>query len=307
VNWFWHYEAEIIGTAAALLAGWLLSLLGKPLSNLYKGSKQRYRTRKFVNTMVVLLVFAALVILWSQPLKRTGTFLGIIGAGLAIALKEPLLSIAGRLAIFAGNMYSVGDRIEINKLSGDVIDVGVFYTRMMEIGNWVGGDQASGRIVQFPNASIFGAPVFNYTQNFSYIWDEIKLPVTYSSNLEAVSKILLEVGDKYTREFLQKAEAALENMRHSFLVPAVELKPAVYFKVTDNWVELTLRYVVDPKKRRNARTFIFREAFHRIQERDHIQIGSSTMNVTLVGEQAGQKSGRDRAGAFEKPERNEAA
>jgi hypothetical protein len=91
------------------------------------------------------------------------------------------------------------------------------------------------------------------------------------------------------------------------LVPAVELKPAVYFKVTDNWVELTLRYVVDPKKRRNATTFIFREAFHRIQERDDIQIGSSTMNVTLVGEQAGQKSGRDRAGAFEKPERNEAA
>lgn len=303
MNWFWHYEVEIIGTAAALLAGWLISLLGKPISNLYKGSKQRYRARKFINTMVVLLVFAALVILWSQPLKRTGTFLGIIGAGLAIALKEPLLSIAGRLAIFAGNMYSVGDRIEINKLSGDVIDVGVFYTRMMEIGNWVGGDQVSGRLVQFPNASIFGAPVFNYTQNFSYIWDEIKLPVTYASNIEAVSKILMEVGESYTREFLKKAEADLENMRHSFLVPGVELKPAVYLKVTDNWVELTLRYVVDPKKRRSATTFIFGETFKRIQGRKDIQIASSTMNVTVIDE-AGEKSQEERARALgdqEKP------
>lgn len=303
MNWFWHYEVEIIGTAAALLAGWLISLLGKPVSNLYKGSKQRYRARKFINTMVVLLVFAALVILWSQPLKRTGTFLGIIGAGLAIALKEPLLSIAGRLAIFAGNMYSVGDRIEINKLSGDVIDVGVFYTRMMEIGNWVGGDQVSGRLVQFPNASIFGAPVFNYTQNFSYIWDEIKLPVTYASNIEAVSKILMEVGESYTREFLKKAEADLENMRHSFLVPGVELKPAVYLKVTDNWVELTLRYVVDPKKRRSATTFIFGETFKRIQGRKDIQIASSTMNVTVIDE-AGEKSQEERARALgdqEKP------
>lgn len=303
MNWFWHYEVEIIGTAAALLAGWLISLLGKPISNLYKGSKQRYRARKFINTMVVLLVFAALVILWSQPLKGTGTFLGIIGAGLAIALKEPLLSIAGRLAIFAGNMYSVGDRIEINKLSGDVIDVGVFYTRMMEIGNWVGGDQVSGRLVQFPNASIFGAPVFNYTQNFSYIWDEIKLPVTYASNIEAVSKILMEVGESYTREFLKKAEADLENMRHSFLVPGVELKPAVYLKVTDNWVELTLRYVVDPKKRRSATTFIFGETFKRIQGRKDIQIASSTMNVTVIDE-AGEKSQEERARALgdqEKP------
>jgi small-conductance mechanosensitive channel len=249
--------------------------------------------------MVVLLVFSALVLLWSQPLKRTGTFLGIIGAGLAIALKEPLLSVAGRLAIFAGNMYSVGDRIEINKLSGDVIDVGIFYTRMMEIGNWVGGDQVSGRIVQFPNASIFGAPVFNYTQNFSYIWDEVKLPVTYASKIEAVSKILVDVGESYTREFLQKAEADLENMRHSFLVPSFELKPAVYMKVTDNWVELTLRYVVDPKKRRQATTFIFRETFQRIQGRTDIQIASSTMNVTVMEEQPGDNS---RQGRVQEPQ-----
>ena len=131
---------------------------------------------------MLVLGAVAIVGLWSKALPHTSTFLGLIGAGLAIALREPLLSIAGRLAVFAGHMYSVGDRIEINKMSGDVIDIGFFYTRMMEIGNWVKGDQYSGRIIQFANAQIFGTAVFNYTQNFSYIWDEIKLPITYASS-----------------------------------------------------------------------------------------------------------------------------
>ena len=163
-------------------------------------------------------------------LEHTGTFLGILGAGLAIALKEPLLSIAGRIAILTGHMYSVGDRIQLNQMTGDVIDVGFFYTRMMEVGNWIGADQATGRIVQIPNSQIFGTAIFNYTQNFSFIWDEIKLPVTYASNLEDASQILLDVGSEYTREFLSGAEAELDQMRHYFLVPALEVKPKCFFK-----------------------------------------------------------------------------
>jgi small-conductance mechanosensitive channel len=81
------------------------------------------------------------------------------------------LRYASRVAIFAGKMYSVGDRVQLETMSGDLIDVGFFYTRMMEIGNWIGGDQASGRIVQLPNSKVFGNQIFNYTQNFDYIWD----------------------------------------------------------------------------------------------------------------------------------------
>lgn len=142
-------------------------------------------------------------------------------------------------------------------MSGDVIDVGTFYTRMMEIGNWVGGDQPSGRIVQFSNSNIFGKPVYNYTQNFSYIWDEIRLPITYSSNLDSLKQIMLECASQYTKEFLKDAESEIERMKRFFLVPDFDLKPGVYVKVTDNWVELTLRYIVDPKKRRAASTFLF--------------------------------------------------
>jgi small-conductance mechanosensitive channel len=178
-------------------------------------------------------------------------------------------------------MFTVKDRVQINQLTGDVIDIGFFYTRMFEIGNWIKGDQATGRIVQFPNAQIFGTPIFNYTQNFSYIWDEISLPVTYNSNLEEATNILTEVGDEYTREFLQNAQKEIEEMRRYFVVPAIELKPVVYVKVTSNWLELSMRYIVDPKQRRNATSYIYGEVFGRLQKRHDITIASETMDLTI--------------------------
>src|SRR5581483_9300816 len=125
------YPYAIVGTVIAIVLAFVVKLAGHSLINRIKDSKERYRRIKFLNTALTLFVVAALVILWGRLFHNKGTFFGLIGAGLAIALKEPLLSIAGRIAIFAGHMYSVGDRIEINKMSGDVIDVGMFYTRMM--------------------------------------------------------------------------------------------------------------------------------------------------------------------------------
>ena len=256
------------------------------LNRSVKENSERFRRRGAFRTILFILAAAIVVVLWARLLQHTGTFLGILGAGIAVALKEPLLSIAGRIAILAGHMYNVGDRIEINKMSGDVIGIGLFYTRMMEIGNWIEADQVTGRIVQISNSQIFGTPIFNYTQMFSYIWDEVKLPVTYASNAEAANQILLEVGSEYTREFLQGAQSQLDEMRQSFLIPAFELKPNVFMKVTSNWLELSMRYVVEPKKRRNASNFLYREVFKRIRERKDIQIASETMDLTVETKKA---------------------
>jgi small-conductance mechanosensitive channel len=277
------YPVSTIGTVIAFIAALLIGAIGRAIINHHaKDSGERYRERSYLTTVLLILFVIAVIALWVKQVEHRSTFLGLVGAGLAVALREPLLSIAGRIAIFAGKMYTVGDRIEINKLTGDVINVGFFYTRMMELGNWIGGDQASGRIVQFANASIFGAAVFNYTQNFSYIWDEVKLPITYASNFEQASQILRDVGGEYTREFLQGAEQQLQEMRKAYLVGNVQLEPHVYVKVTDNWIELTLRYVVDPHKRRAAQSFIYTEVFKKVQGRKDISIASSTMSVAVT-------------------------
>jgi small-conductance mechanosensitive channel len=277
------YPIAIIGSAGIIVIGVIAKFVGDRLIARTEDPKERYRRHKFLNTAILIVVTGVVIALWGRLFHNRGTFFGLIGAGVAVALREPLLSIAGRVAIFASNMYSVGDRIEINKISGDVIDVGMFYTRMMEIGNWITSDQATGRIVQMPNSQIFGTAVYNYTQNFSYLWDQVDLPITYDSNADAAMKIMADAGTEYTHEFMKQAEQDLERMRHSYLVPSFELKPHVFLTFDSNFVTLTMRYIVDPKKRRAAKTFLFSQILRKLRERDDIQFGSSTMDLTLHG------------------------
>jgi small-conductance mechanosensitive channel len=272
----------VIGTVIAIGAAALLQLLSRAYIRIQtQDHRERYRRRKFFTTIIVFVAGAAIIILWAHTLKQTGTFLGLLGAGLAIALKEPLLSIAGRLAIFAGHMYTAGDRIEMQKMTGDVIDISFFYTRMMEVGAWISGDQYSGRILLIPNSMIFGTPIINYTQHLSYIWDEVMLPITYNSNMGSAIQILTDVGGEYSRQFLEGAQQQLQAMQRQFLVPKLELEPAVYAKVTSNWLQLTMRYVVDPRKRRAATNFIYTEVFKKVSVREDIQIASETMDLTV--------------------------
>jgi small-conductance mechanosensitive channel len=276
------YPVPVIGTIIAVAAGVALHFAAAEyVRHTTKDHRERYRRRKFFTTVIAFAAGIAVLILWAHTLKQRGTFLGLLGAGLAIALKEPLLSIAGRLAIFTGHMYNAGDRIELQRMAGDVIDVGFFYTRLLEIGSWINADQYSGRILLIPNSMIFGSPILNYTQHFSRIWDEIVLPITFDSNMDSAIRILTDAGNEYSREFLKDAEHDLEEMRRQFLIPQLELKPAVYVKVTSNWLELTMRYVVDPKKRRPASSFIYTEVFKRVLQADDIHIASETMDLTV--------------------------
>ncbi|MGH9685900.1 MAG: mechanosensitive ion channel family protein [Candidatus Acidiferrales bacterium] len=281
------YPREVFGTIATFLCAWLVHRIGASyISRRVRKDQDRYSRRKLLGTVLLIAITIVLVILWAAPLRNTGVFLGLVGAGVAVALKDPLLSVFGRLAILAGGMYSVGDRVEIGQLKGDVIDVGFMYTRMMEIGNWIGGDMATGRTVQFSNSKVFGETIFNYTNRFEYIWDEINLPITYASDLKAANEILLSVGGEYTKEFLAGAEQELDQMGRDFLVPDFQLGPVVYVKVTSNWVECSLRYIVDARKRRAASNFIFRNVFERVRACTDIQIASQTMDIA-VHEQSG--------------------
>ncbi len=277
-----HYPVATIGTAIAIVAAFLVDRIGVMLIRRGTGSpQQRYIRRTNLGLLTTMVTLVVLVILWGRLLQNKGTFFGLLGAGLALALKEPLLSIAGRMSIWAGHLYRVGDRIEFQNMAGDVIGIGIFYTRMLEIGNWIKADQATGRIVQFPNASVYQHPVYNYTQNFSYIWDELMLPVTYASDVAAASAILVKTGEEYTRDFLGPAAAEIKQLRASFLLPDLNLKPTVYTRVTSNYVELTMRYLVDPRQRRPVNSWLFERIFERVSANPQIAISSETYDLTV--------------------------
>lgn len=277
-----EYPVATIGTAIALGGAFIVDRVGTALIRRRPGSPQdKYIWRTNLGLLTTLAALITLVFLWAHLLPNKGTFFGLIGAGLAFALKEPLLSIAGRLSIWFGHLYRVGDRIEFQNMAGDVIGIGVFYTRMLEIGNWIGGDQATGRIVQFPNASVYQHPVYNYTQNFSYIWDELILPVTYASDVAAATEILVQTGKQYTRDFLEPAAAEIEKLRSNFLLPDLTLDPKVYTRVTSNYVELTMRYLVEPRKRRAASSWLYSHIFERVQANISVGIASETLDLTV--------------------------
>lgn len=279
---YMFFSGPAIGSVLSILLAWGIYAFGQRyIARHVQDSRERYAGRKLLSTSLIAVTVAVLILLWSSRLPHPGTFLGLLGAGLAVALKDPLLSIVGRMSIFSGGMYTVGDRVEIEGMKGDVIDVGLFYTRLMEIGNWIEADMATGRTVQFSNAKVFAATIFNYTSHFKYIWDEIRLPITYASNVKAANEILLKAGSEYTKEFLAGAEEELEQMGREFLVPLFQLEPNVYMKVTSKWVECSLRYIVDAKKRREATNFIFRSVFEQLRLRQDIQIASQTMDISL--------------------------
>jgi small-conductance mechanosensitive channel len=277
-----QYPVATIGTIATICVAFLLDRIGSAIIRRRAPTdQQRYGWRG--NLTIGLTILTALVILffWARLLEYKGTFFGLLGAGFALAMRDPLLSIAGRLSIWAGHMYRVGDRIEFNGMTGDVVDIGFFYTRMLEIGKWIPADQATGRIVQFPNASVYHSPIFNYTQNFSFIWDEVRLPITYSSNVLKATEILVQVGEEYTQKFVEPAQSEIQKMRNTFLLPDLTLKPVVYTKVTSNYVELNMRYLVDARHRRDANSWLYWHMLNRLRPEADITIGSDTMNVTL--------------------------
>lgn len=277
-----HYPVATIGSAVVLVCGLIVYRVGTGIIGKQNTTGQeKYMRRTNLGLLTTMAVAVALVLLWARLFQNKGTFFGLLGAGLAVALKEPLLSMAGRLSIWAGHLYRVGDRIEFQSMAGDVIGIGIFYTRMLEIGNWIHGDQATGRIVQFPNSSVYQHPVYNYTQNFSYIWDELMLPVTYASDVAGATEILTSTGEEYTKEFLARAHGELEQLRSNYLLPDLNLKPTVFTRVTSNYVELTMRYLVDPRQRRTVSSWLNARVFDRVRQNPEISIGSDTMDLTV--------------------------
>ena len=164
-----------------------------------------YKAQKGLEVFGYLLVILVTISYFTGSIKDFGLAIGLLSAGITITLQELILSIAGSFFIFFVRVYKPGDRIEINGIKGDVIDVDSIYTTMMEIGEWVTSDNYSGRIVKLSNAFVFKGPVYNYSQDFPFVWDEFNLPIRYGSDMELTKKIVISVAQEYLSEYVKKS------------------------------------------------------------------------------------------------------
>ncbi|MBX2905902.1 MAG: mechanosensitive ion channel [Taibaiella sp.] len=245
-----------------------------------KDNASRYRTNKFISFAGYLLGIVLLGVVYSKKLGGFTVAFGIAGAGIAFALQEVIASFAGWLAILFGGFYKTGDRVQLGGIKGDVMDIGVLRTTIMETGQWVDGDLYNGRIVLIANSFVFKEPVFNYSGNFPFLWDEIKVPIQYGSNYERTQEILLAAGKKVTGNLPQGAHEQWADLQIRYRLEDAITEPQVSLIANDNWVEFTLRYVVDYKLRRSTKTALFLEILKEVDATGgEIKFASATFQL----------------------------
>ncbi|MCB0702888.1 MAG: mechanosensitive ion channel [Candidatus Kapaibacterium sp.] len=261
------------------------SLLTRYINRTVKDNSARYRTKKIIRLASYVLIGLLAIFSFTGNMEQFGLSLGLITAGLAFALQEVILSVFGWIIIFTTNSYSPGDRIEINGIKGDVIDIGVTKTTLMEIGEWVKSDNYNGRIVQISNSFIFKGPVRNYSTDFPFVWDEIKLPITFNSDLELVGKIVKQATDDFLMDYAKFAKENWELMVKKYLIENANVEPSLQFILNDNWVEFTLRYVVDYKKRGTTKHQLFNEIYNSVMNSGgKVAFASATFELVGVPE-----------------------
>lgn len=222
-----------------------------------KDTDTRYRARKAVSFIGYLAAMLVILAVFSDRLGGLTVALGVAGAGIAFALQEVIASVAGWFAITFSGFYDPGDRVQVGGIKGDVIDIGILRTTLMEVGEWVKGDLYSGRVVRVANSFVFKEPVFNYSGEFPFLWDEITVPVKYGSDHRMARALITRVADEQLSDYASRAKEAWKDLVARFLIEDARVDPMITMVANDNWIEFTLRYVVDFKGRRGVKDRLF--------------------------------------------------
>jgi small-conductance mechanosensitive channel len=240
----------------------------------------RYRLRKLVNFVGTLIAITLVTIVFSNKLGSLTVAFGVAGAGIAFALQEVIASVAGWVAVSFGNFYSVGDRVQLGGISGDVIDIGVLRTTLMETGQWVKADLYNGRIVRIANSFVFKEPVFNYSGDFPFLWDEITVPVKYGSDYKLAREILQKIADDTVGGLIPEAKKNWHGMVDKYRIEDARIEPMVTLIANDNWIEFTIRYVTDFKRRRSTKDLLFTRVMEDFDATDgKVTLASTTFQL----------------------------
>jgi small-conductance mechanosensitive channel len=267
-------------TVGILLIALVISLIKRALPNQIHDSDLRYRARKAITLIgyVLMGLFAALV--FSDRLGRLTITFGVIGAGVAFALQEVIASFAGWIAISLGQFYKPGDRVLLGGIMGDVIDISILRTTLMECGDWVKSDLYNGRIVRIANSFVFKEPVFNYSADFPFLWDEITIPVKYGSDHHLARQILSQAAQDIMGEYVTQARHQWKQMVHKYLIEDARIEPMVTLVANDNWLEFTVRYVVSYKLRRGKKDELYTRILDDfLNTQDKVTFASTTVHL----------------------------
>jgi small-conductance mechanosensitive channel len=275
--------------AITLLSGTLQWIARKVLRR--AGPRVTFWVRQSIHIFAALVVIVGVVSIWFDQPGRLATAAGLVTAGVAFALQKVITAFAGYIVILRGNAFSVGDRITMGGVRGDVIALGFIQTTIMEMGQapgeqsdepalWVKARQYTGRIVTVTNDKVFDTPVYNYTRDFPYIWEEMTLPINYKDDRGKVERLLCDVATRHAVKIDEIAQEDLCEMERRFNLKWTDLGPRVYWRLTDNWLQMTVRFITLSHGVRDVKDAMSREVLEGL---DQAGIGIASSTYDIVG------------------------
>ena len=272
--------AVLIGLAVVYT---LARIAQRSVNRFVDDATTRYRGRKFVSFLSYVLAVGVVATIFSSKLGGLTVAFGVAGAGVAFALQEVIASAAGWVVVSAGRYYATGDRVELGGIKGDVIDIGILRTTLMEVGEWVNGDLYNGRIVRVANSFVFKAPVFNYSGDFPFLWDEITLPVRYGSDWEFARTMLDEIVNEVCKDYAIESAEAWSNAVNRYQLEPARIEPMITLAANDNWIQFTIRYIVDYRRRRFVKDRLFTRILEEVDKSgNRIRLASATFELTSL-------------------------
>lgn len=245
--------------------------------------QRRHQMRIWTRTAFFLLLAISLAVLWLPSGRSLLQLIALLAAALALTLSRPISSLLGWLVVLIQSPFRVGDRIEVANVRGDVVDVGLFHIHLLEINNWVDADQSTGRLIHLPNFVIFEGPVYNYTEAFDLIWNEIDVVLTHESDWERARELLLEQALPLYQDIEQRTIAAAERMARQYAYRRGVTTPFVYVKLLRDGIQLSLRYLCEPRRRRGTAHDITVNFLRLLRSEPSIHLAAPGYRIALEG------------------------
>jgi small-conductance mechanosensitive channel len=277
---------------AAVAITWLVRKLLGLLIGSRSGTRFQFWAKQGVSLIIAAILILGIVSIWFDNPARLAGVVGLIGAGIAFALQRVITAVAGYFVILRGKTFNVGDRIVMGGVRGDVLNLSFMQTQIMEMGQppqvdantdpamWVHSRQFTGRIVTVTNDKIFNEPVYNYTRDFPYIWEEVRLPIRFEDDRDKAESILLNAARRHGLTCDKLGEPETRRLEQRFGVDVGEVDPRVFWRITDNWLELTARFLVPDHGIRDIKDKMHRDILAGL---DQAKIGIASATYEIVG------------------------
>ncbi len=284
---FWQYYQGIEGYLqkffysflALSIVYFLYIVIEKTFSPKISAAKSRYSFRRTLSISYLIILAIVLIGIWVENTEALVVSYGLIAAGITISLQDFFKNFTGGLVLFINQNIKVGDRIELKERRGDVIDISFLYTTLLELNEWSSGDQPTGRLIILPNRIILSELVTNYNKDHDFIWEDLKIPITYDSNWQKAIKLILELVKKETKSTIKIAEKGIRRLERRYYLLQKSTEPKVLVSLTDNWVELSIRYIVEVRSRSEERDRISRLILTALEKEKNIKVASQTFTV----------------------------